>query len=381
MARRGIVALTVNYRLNIFGFFAHPELTKESPHHASGNDGLLDQVASLEWVRRNIAAFGGDPSRVTIAGESAGSIAVHALMASPLSKGLIAGAIGESGAMIKPTLPPVPLADGEKTGLAIASSLGVSSLQALRGLPADQVLQITAKQGGGPFNIATIDGYFLPKAPVDIFAAGEQARVPLLAGWNSQEQAAGAVLGRGGSSIDSYTQAVQRLFGDASAGVLKAYPAPTPADVERAATDLASDRFIAYSTWKWTDQHARTGGKPVYRYFYLRPRPAAVAAAPGAGSVAHGAVHSAEIEYAMGNLATNKVFAWTDDDYKVSAAMQGYFANFVKTGNPNGAGLPTWAALRSRPTPQVMLLDVEPRLQPDVRESRYAVLDGIYQKY
>jgi para-nitrobenzyl esterase len=230
MAKRGIVALTVNYRLNVFGFFAHPDLTKESAHRASGNQGLLDQAAALRWVQQNIAAFGGDPRRVTIAGESAGSISVHAQMASPLSRTLIAGAIGESGAMIAPTLPAVPLAEGEKTGLAIATALGASSLQALRALPADQVLAVTARQGVGPFNIATIDGYFLPKAPVDIFAAGEQAKVPLLAGWNSAESAAASVLGRGGEPTpESYAVALKRLYPERAADVMKMYPAVSSA--------------------------------------------------------------------------------------------------------------------------------------------------------
>ena len=380
MAKRGIVSLTVNYRLNVFGFFAHPELTKQSPHHASGDQGLLDQVAALKWVQQNIAAFGGDPRRVTIAGESAGSIAVHALMASPLSRGLMAGAIGESGAMINPTLPPVPLAEGEKTGVAIATALNATSLQALRGLPADQVLAVTAKQGTGPYNIATIEGYFLPKLPVEIFAAGEQARVPLLAGWNSGEAAAAGVLGRGTPATpEGYADALKRLYAERSADVFKAYPAKTGEEVQQAATDLASDRFIAYSTWKWTDQQARTGGKPVYRYFFLRPRPAMAQPDPSGrgGGPSRYAAHSVEIEYAMGNLATNKVYAWTPDDERVSEIMQEYFANFVKTGDPNGSGLPRWAPTTTN-APQVIRIDVQPRLEPDTREPRYKLLDDLY---
>ena len=158
MARRGIVALTVNYRLNVFGFFAHPELTQESPHHASGNYGLLDQAAALQWVQQNISAFGGDPKRVTIAGESAGSISVSALMASPLSRALFAGAIGESGAMIKPTLPPTSLADGEKNGVAFATASGAASLAALRAMPAERLLEATAKtrNNGGRQNVSDV---------------------------------------------------------------------------------------------------------------------------------------------------------------------------------------------------------------------------------
>src|SRR3982751_6096008 len=178
MARRGIVALTVNYRLGVFGFLAHPELTAESARHASGNYGLLDQAAALAWVRDNIAAFGGGPRRVTIAGESAGSIAVSGLMASPLSKDLIAGAIGEGGGVIRPTFAPVPLADGEKTGMEFASTAGAQSLADLRGMTAQALLDATARPGTPRFPI-TIDGYFLPKSAADIFASGQQAHVPL----------------------------------------------------------------------------------------------------------------------------------------------------------------------------------------------------------
>src|SRR3954463_1251886 len=169
MARRGIVAVTVNYRLGVFGFFAHPELTKESPHHASGNQGLLDQSAALQWVQKNIAAFGGDPKKITIAGESAGSYSVSAQMASPLSKTLIAGAIGESGALINPTLGPVPLEEAEQTGVKFATAAGATSLAALRAIPAEQLLETTAKEGMPRFG-TTVDGYFLPRRPAEIFA-------------------------------------------------------------------------------------------------------------------------------------------------------------------------------------------------------------------
>ena len=187
MARRGIVALTVNYRLTVFGFLAHPELTEESPHHASGNYGYMDQSAALRWVQRNIAAFGGDPARVTIAGESAGSISVSAQMVSPWSKALIAGAIGESGALIEPTLAPVSLAKAEQDGVEFAASAGATSLAALRALPASQLLRATAQPGSMRFFYGVVDGYFFPKLPVESLAAGEQAHVPLLLGWNSEE--------------------------------------------------------------------------------------------------------------------------------------------------------------------------------------------------
>jgi para-nitrobenzyl esterase len=396
MARRGIVALTVNYRLGVFGFFAHPELTKESPHHASGNQGLLDQTAALEWVQKNIAAFGGDPGRVTIAGESAGSLAVSAQMASPLAKNLMAGAIGESGALINPTLGPIPLADAEQMGVKFAEIATASSLSALRALPGEQILELTAKPGVPRF-AATVDGYFLPKRVSDIFAAGEQARVPLLVGWNSEESNARAVLLQAEPTPENYAAAIKRLYGDNADEVLKLYPGSSPEDVLQSATDLASDRFIAFSTWKWADLHGKTGEKPVYRYFYARPRPAMnpaagmdtpaasgsnappAAPAPTRPSRPRGAVHSSEIEYAMGNLPTNKVYAWTADDTKVSETLQGYFANFVKTGDPNGSSLPQWPASNKGDTVQFMRVDVDTHVETEKHRDRYVFLDQTYR--
>jgi para-nitrobenzyl esterase len=369
MARKGIVALTINYRLNVFGFLAHPELTRESPQHASGNYGLLDKWAALQWVQKNIAAFGGDPRKVTIAGESAGSISVSAVMASPLTKGLIAGAIGESGAMIDPTLPAVPLAEGEKNGMAFATGIGAPTLAALRALPAEKLLEATATPGLPRFS-PTVDGYFLPKRPAEIFAAGEQARVPLLAGWNSEESGARSVLGSAEPTPENYANAVRKLYAERAEQALKAYPGTTSDEVLKSATALAGDRFIGYSTWKWLELHGKTGGKPVFRYFYLRPRPGARG----------GASHSAEIEYAMGNLPGNTVFAWTPDDHKVSATVQGYFANFIKTGDPNGAGLPKWPAANAGGAVQVMHLDVNSRVEPESGRERYLFLEQVLLK-
>jgi para-nitrobenzyl esterase len=394
MAAKGIVAITVNYRLGIFGFMAHPELTKESPNHASGNYALLDQNAALRWVQKNIAAFGGDPRKVTIAGESAGSIAVSAQMASPLSRDLFAAAIGESGSILG-ALPPVPLADGEKEGEKFASMANASNLAALRAIPAAQLLEAAGKRGAPRFS-STVDGYFFPEPPLAIFAAGKQAHVPLLAGWNSEESNARGVLGRDEPTKENLTKAITRLYGADAQAVGSEYAAATDEDVLQAATDLASDRFIAYSTWKWTDACVKTGGKPVYRYYYARPRPkmnpemgnatpglaGGVVRGSGSGTPpppARGAVHSAEIEYAMGNLGTNKVYAWTPDDYKVSATMQEYFANFIKTGNPNGRGLPNWPAV-SGDSAQFLRIDLETRAETEAHRGRYLVLDRLSEK-
>ena len=396
MARKGIVALTVNYRLTVFGFFAHPELTKESPNHASGNQGLLDQAAALRWVQQNIAAFGGDPRKVTIAGESAGSISVSALMVSPLSKDLIAGAIGESGGLINPTLAPVPLEEAEQNGVKFATVIGGTSLAALRAMPADQLLEATAKQGIPRF-ASNVDGYFLPKLPADILAAGEQAHVPLLAGWNSEESNYRGILRGNEPTPENYAKAIRATYGDRADEVLKLYPGTTNEEVLESATALASDSFIAFSTWKWIDLHGKTGGKPVYRYYYAHPRPPMTPemgnATPGlAGGVitgpeaaanrrppARGAVHSADIEYAMGNLATNKVYAWTPDDYKVSEIFQTYFANFIKTGDPNGSGVPQWPAANRGEPAQIMRLDVTSRAEPDQHRDRYVFLDQYFK--
>ena len=392
MARKGIVAVTVNYRLNIFGFFSHPELTKESPHHASGNYGLLDQVAALEWVQRNIAALGGDPKRVTIAGESAGSISVSALMASPLSRNLIAGAIGESGALIA-TLPPRPLAETEQDGVKFGANAGVASLAALRALTAEQIQAAVAKSPGMRSN-TTLDGYFLPKPLTDIFESGQQSKVPLLAGSNSEEQSARSVLSQSDPTPENFANAVRRLYGDRAGDVLKAYAPSTPEEVLDAATDLASARFIAYGTWKWTELQMKTGGKPVYRYLYARPRPrfigtgnqtaAGAGAAPagrgGQAPAPRGAAHSAEIQYAMGNLPLDKRYAWEDVDYKVSEVMQGYFVNFIKTGNPNGPGLTNWPAYASNTNFQRMRLDVDSRAEAEPHRDRYLALDALNAK-
>lgn len=365
MATKGIVSLTVNYRLGVFGFFAHPELTKESPHHSSSNYALMDQVAALRWVQENIAAFGGDPRRVTIAGESAGSISVSALMATPLTRGMMAGAIGESGSLLG-ALPPVDLGKAEEVGVEFAKSVGAETLSQLRAIPADQLMADATKFGPFRFRM-TVDGYFFPKNPYDIFASGEQAHIPLLVGWNSQEGDYHGILGNTAPTVANYEAAVRKMYPTGADTVLRLYHAASDAEVERVATALASDRFIAYSTWRWADLQGKTGGEPVYRYFYERPRPATVAGAPAA----RGAVHSSEIEYAMGNLSTNKVYAWTKADYAVSAVMQGYFANFVRKGDPNGAGLPRWPAANQGSTVSVQHIGVKTRTEPEQHRDRY----------
>jgi len=390
LARKGIIAITVNYRLGIFGFFSHPELSNESPRHASGNYGYLDQTAALKWVKANISAFGGDPKRVTIAGESAGSISVSAQMCSPLSKDLISGAIGSSGSLMG-ALSPIPLADAEKNGQKVAKSLNAETLLSLRAIPAEKLL--AAK---GQFS-STIDGYFLPKSPVDIYSNGEQAKIPSLIGWNSQEMVYQFLLGGKEPTLVNFKEVVKNKFGDKADKIIELYHATDDASVISAATDLASDMFIGFSTWKWTDIQKKTGGKPVFRYRFCHPRPDMVATMgnkiPGlAGGVqdapaknisktpkATGAVHSADIEYAMGNLYTNRVYDWQQDDFVVSEIFQSYYLNFVKTGNPNGLGVTEWPAINNKVVPGVLQIDVDTHITTNSDlEKRYDFLNSFY---
>ena len=394
MAKKGIVTLTVNYRLGIWGFFAHPELTKESPNHASGNYGLLDQNAALKWVQANISKFGGDPKRVTIAGESAGSIAVSAQMASPLSKGLIAGAIGESGGSIFPTLAPVPLAEAEKTGLEYAQKIGATSLKNLREMSTLELYQKSLGSSLGVFK-TTIDGYFLTKTLPETFEAKQQAMIPLLLGWNSEEMTYRALTAGKDISNETYVQKVKELYGKKADEVLKLYPTGTLEVTEQSATDLSGDRFIAYSTWKWFDLHRKNSTQPLYRYYYTHPRPEMRDNSLEAGlaggvikknsntpkaPIPKGAVHSAEIEYAMGNLAGNKDYAWTESDYAVSETMLNYFANFIKTGNPNGDKLPVWPMAKNEEKPEIMIIDLASKSIRAENDARYLFLDKEYSK-
>lgn len=372
MAREGIVTLTVNYRLNIFGFFAHPELTAEADYNASSNYGFLDQTAALQWVRDNIAAFGGDPDRVTIAGESAGSVSVSTQMVSPLSRDLIAGAIGSSGSLMG-TLRAGPLAEEEAKGVAFGEKENAPSLAALRQISGDELLEKTKNYGWTHFAPA-IDGYVFPDTPDAMFAAGQQAKVPLLLGWNSMEQGYNGVMGGLPPTPASFQTVVRSLYGDNADAILGVYPHANEEEVRTSAIDLASDRFTAFSTWKWGDLHVKTGeGQPVYRYLYARPRPAT---RDGNTPAATGAVHSAEIEYAMGNLSTNRVYDWEPEDYRASAVFKAYYANFVKHANPNGPGVPAWPAFNPE-NPQVMYIDAETILKPEQNANRYRVLDSL----
>ena len=382
-ARKNVVLVTVNYRLGVFGFLAHPELTRESGRHASGNYGLLDQVAALEWVRDNIATFGGDPGNVTIFGESAGSFAVSALMASPLARGLFHKAIGQSGAFFtteRGTLAPRRLADAEQAGVKFAAGLGAESLAALRAKSGDEVLQAAMKTQ--PWFSPIVDGYFLPETVQTVFAAGRQAQVPLLAGWNADEIRAGVVLGPRKPTAQSFVEDTRKRFGEHADAILQSYPAGTDAEALESAAALGSDMFIGYATWKWLEMHRETGRATVYRYSFDRKIPVP----PGhtvngvaATSRDIGARHAGEIEYVFGALERSlpKV-PWEEADRRLSDAMTTYWANFARSGNPNGTGVPEWPAYREGG--QVLHLDETIRAAPDTSRPRYEALDAFFQK-
>jgi len=374
LAARGLVTVTVNYRLGVFGFLAAPALAAESPQHATGNYGLLDQAAALRWVRANIAQFGGDPAHITIGGESAGSISVSALMTSPLTKNQFVGAIGESGALIAP-IAPQTRAQAEATGGAFMKQVGAGSLAALRAMPAGALLQASRPQATPAFDFAPdVDGLFLTEPPAETLARGAQAQVPLLLGSNSQEGFYTAVLKDEPPTPANYHAALKRLFGDRAGEALRLYPGATREEVMRSATALAGDLFIAHSTWRWMELQHATSAAPVYFYFYAHPRPAKLQPAVGE-QPDRGAVHSGEIEYALGNLDGNRVYAWTPADRAVSRTMQGYFANFIAHGDPNGAGLPEWPAVA--PSHRGLLrqtIDVDTRTEVDRGAARQAFL-------
>ena len=312
--------------------------------------------------------------KITIAGESAGSFSVSALMASPLSKNIIAGAIGESGSLLGKHST-VSLSEAEHTGENFSKSIGATSLADLRAMPAEKILEETAKPGLARFPV-DVDGYFFPNSPVEIYASGHQAKVPLLVGWNSGEGSSQSILQHQAPTPENFTNAIQKRFGDNADDILKVYNINDEETITQLATDLAGDLFIGFGTWKWSDMQSKTGGKPVYRYFYAHPRPAIKEDTTGTPPAAF-AVHSSEIEYAMGNLPTNRVYDWQPDDYKVSAILQSFFANFIKTGNPNGLGVPEWPAVKSGGAAEVMHINVTTKAEKEKHRDRYLLLDKI----
>ncbi len=374
LAKKGVVVVSLNYRLGVFGFFSHPELDRESGHGSSGNYGLLDQVAALHWVRKNIAAFGGDPNQVTIFGESAGSFSVSALMASPLSQGLFRSAIGESGAFFGHTLALKPRAEVEQADGKFAESLGAHSLAGLRAKPAAELLGASLKQELLRFS-PTADGYFLTESAAAIYAAGKQSHVPLLAGWNSDEGSFRSFFGKREPTAQNFAELVRSGFKSNADAALKLYPAADDEQAKRSAQDLSSDQFIAYSTWKWIELQTTVAKTPVYRYEFDQAPPEPAGATDGS-AVSQGAYHSAEIEFVFEALPSKKL-PWRPEDAKLSDLMSSYWTNFAKTGDPNGPGLPKWPAYSAAADYPVMHLSADSHTAPDQHRARYELLDSL----
>lgn len=372
LAHRGVVLVSMDYRLGIFGFYTHPELTAESPHHASGNYGLLDQAAAIQWVHDNIAAFGGDPQNVTIFGESAGSFSVSAQMASPLAKDLIHKAIGESGAFFSATLTTVRLAERERRDAIFAQEQGMRSLREMRRVSAQDLLNAVLKVKDTYRFGPCIDGYFLPAAVSEIYGKRQQAQIPLLAGWNRDEGNYHSFFGKEKEDQENFARRIRTEFGDAATEAQKLFPSDTDEHMKESAGLLSGAQFIAYGTWRWVESQRESGSAAVYRYRFDEAPPG------GNGNdgakVGAFAYHSAEIEFVFGTLDSKKL-DWRPEDYKASELMGEYWTNFAKNGDPNGQGLAKWPAYDARSGFQVMHLTAKPLAAPDQHREQFQFLE------
>ncbi len=368
LARRGIVVVTFNYRLGAFGFLAHPELTRESARASSGNYGLLDQVAALRWVQRNIAALGGDPGRVTIAGQSAGSSSVSILMASPLARGLFQQAIGQSGGFFEPLqlAPHFALRNAERDGVAFASALGAHSLAELRALPAGTILRANA----GRITHPVTEPYLLPRPPFDVFTAGQQAHVPILVGVNGREAVALADFRNVRAA--TFGADIAAAFGPLPRPLLDAYPHQADdLDARRARIAFETDLRFGWNMWAWARLQAASGS-PVFAYRFEQSPPFP-AGSPYAG---WGPSHFAELWYMFDHL-DQEPWPWTAGDRQLADTMAAYWTNFVRTGNPNGRGLARWPVAGTDGAPLMILRDRQAVGRPD-RPEALAVFDAVY---
>ena len=358
---KSVVLVTMNYRLGVLGFLATADLAKEA-NGVAGNYGLLDIVAALQWVKANIKKFGGDPDNVTIFGESAGSFAVSTLMASPIAQGLFHKAIGESGgALGEGVLAYQPLEVREAKDAEWVATLGVTSLAELRALPVDKILEGAKKKGMVGFP-PDIDGRLLTEPVADTYAAGRQAHVPLLAGWNRDE---GAFLAKD-MTAEKWKGMAAGLFKERTEEFLKLYPADTDEQAADSADAYGGDSFIAFGTWKWIEAHRKTGQSPVYRYHFE------LAAPPSKWFKGGITAHADDIEYVFGTIDTRVGAVMRPEDRKMSEQIMTYWTNFAKTGDPNGVGLPVWPKYEKDDS--LIHLDSTITAGPDTLRPRYEFL-------
>lgn len=340
MAEKDIVFVSINYRVGVFGFLAHPELTKESGYGASGNYALLDMIAALKWVKENIAAFGGDPNQVTIAGQSAGAFAVSHLCATPLAKGLFKGAIAQSGGSVLSSnlRPTTHLQEAEKMGIEFAKNMHVNSLADLRKLSAEEILK--SNQG---LSYPIEDGYVLPSSIADIYAKGVQNDVSLMLGWNYDDRVSGPPV-----KADAYKAQLQKQYGANAEKVLQYYPATNDSIAAISQDNLNRDAFFGVQGFAWANAQLQKGKSKVFVYNFNRKLPAYTPATN------FGAFHTGEVPYVFNNLKTvNR--PWQDIDIQLADQMSNYWVNFTKTGNPNGTGLTQWSSF-TKQKGQVMIL-------------------------
>lgn len=370
LARKGVVLVSIAYRIGQLGFLAHPELSAETTNHVSGNYGLLDMIAGLQWVQKNIAELGGDPNKVTIFGESAGGIAVSMLCASPLAKGLFRGAISESGGSFGPPRPTTfpgenlkRLADAERAGEAYAKSAGVSSIAELRKISADK---LPAGGGVGRF-WPVIDGWVIPDDQDKLYAAGKYNDTPILVGYNSDEGASFSPP----KTAEDYVATVHKRYGKFAEDLIKAYPAGSNT-VLKTARDLTRDAAFGWPTWTWARLQAQTGKSKVF-YYYFDQHPEYPEGSPRAG---YGSPHGSEVAYVFGHLNPRNP-QMTKTDLEISDAMSACWVNFAKHGDPNGGGVPGWPAF-SNTNPQVMYFSQTPHVGPVPGAESLKVLDAYF---
>jgi para-nitrobenzyl esterase len=373
LAKKGVVVVSIGYRLGVFGFLAHSDLTAESEHHVSGNYGLLDMIAGLQWVQRNIAAFGGNPDRVTIFGESAGAIAVSQLCASPLAKGLFHAAMSESGGSFGPVRAGggpgenmQPLSAAEQAGVAWARSAGATNAAQLRTLPAETLLAAAQRQRGISWPVT--DGWVIPDDQYKLYEAGRYNDVPLLIGYNSDE---GATFGAPSSQTE-YVASVRQRYESFAEKLLAAYPGgDTPAE-KKTARDLTRDTAFGWHTWTWARLQEKTGKSKAYLYYFDEPFP------PNSPRPGYGTPHAEELPYVFRQLTEHRRPPPTPADEALSDLMRTYWTNFAKTFDPNGVKLPKWPAFTGA-APQMLHIKSETtHAGPIVDERGLKVLDDYF---